>query len=59
MVGGLLENPVNGEASVGPTFACVIALEFRGKRVSDRFWHENPDQFTIGTKTRKINYIVN
>ncbi|XP_055341681.1 peroxidase-like [Paramacrobiotus metropolitanus] len=47
MVGGVMENPVNGEASVGPTFACVIALEFRGKRVSDRFWHENPDQFTL------------
>ncbi|OQV25948.1 Peroxidase [Hypsibius exemplaris] len=46
MVGGLMESPVNGEASVGPTFACVIALEFRGKRVADRFWHENPDQFS-------------
>ena len=48
VVGGLLERPVTPIASVGATTACLIALEFHGKRVADRFWFENPQQFSLG-----------
>ena len=47
-VGGILENIVNEEATVGPTFACIVALEFRNKRIADRFWYENPNILHIG-----------
>ncbi|GAU92093.1 hypothetical protein RvY_04222 [Ramazzottius varieornatus] len=47
MVGGMMEVPLTKDAAVGPAFGCVISLEFRSKRISDRYWHENPTQFPL------------
>ena len=47
----MVEEHVGG-GMVGPTFACIIAKQFRNLRVGDRFWYERPDQyigFTPGT----------
>jgi peroxidase len=43
--GAMVELPVRG-GLVGPTFACLIGQTFRNLRRGDRFWYENPDQFT-------------
>ncbi|XP_078588034.1 chorion peroxidase-like [Branchiostoma floridae x Branchiostoma japonicum] len=43
--GGLAEKSVPGGV-VGPTFACLIGLQFQELRVGDRFWFENSGQFT-------------
>ncbi|XP_019636850.1 PREDICTED: myeloperoxidase-like, partial [Branchiostoma belcheri] len=44
-VGGLAEESVR-DGIVGPTFACLIGLQFQALRMGDRFWFENEGQFT-------------
>ena len=46
---GLLERNVPG-GIVGPTFACIIARQFRKLRIGDRFWHERRDSVTGFTR---------
>ncbi|XP_048519800.1 uncharacterized protein LOC109542192 [Dendroctonus ponderosae] len=40
--GGMAERPLQG-GIVGPTFGCIIAIQFRQLRKCDRFWYENKD----------------
>ncbi|CAF0918628.1 unnamed protein product [Brachionus calyciflorus] len=43
--GGILEDVVPG-AKMGPTFMCIISHQMKVLRDGDRFWYENPSQFT-------------
>ena len=45
-VGGVLERPLT-DGALGPTFACMVAKQFRKLRVGDRFWYERFDP-TVG-----------
>ena len=47
-IGGLTETPLPG-ASVGPTFAAIIAKQFRNLRVTDRFFYDDLSQFVSFT----------
>lgn len=40
--GGMSERPLQG-GLVGPTFGCIIAIQFRQARKCDRFWYETDD----------------
>jgi len=40
--GGLVETPLHG-GLVGPTFGCILGIQFRNLRMCDRFWYENSD----------------
>ena len=56
--GGLSEVPLKG-ALVGPTFACVIGIQFQKLKKCDRFWYETSDaavRFTESqlTELRKV-----
>ncbi|VDK83441.1 unnamed protein product [Dibothriocephalus latus] len=44
-VGGVLEDVLPG-ARMGPTFACIIADQFKRLRSGDRLWYETPGLFT-------------
>jgi peroxidase len=47
-IGGLSENPVKG-AVVGPTFACILANQFKDLKKGDRFYYENGPSATSFT----------
>ncbi len=43
--GGLSETPLQG-ALVGPTFACIIGIQFQKLKKCDRYWYESNDAST-------------
>ncbi|XP_040565059.1 uncharacterized protein [Lepeophtheirus salmonis] len=49
--GGLAETALHG-GLVGPTFACIIGIQFRNLRKCDRFWYEGGNPLTRFTETQ-------
>lgn len=49
--GAMSERPLQG-GMIGPTFACIIAIQFRQLRKCDRFWYENDDPVTRFTEAQ-------
>ncbi|KAJ4441125.1 hypothetical protein ANN_10975 [Periplaneta americana] len=49
--GGMSERPLQG-GLVGPTFACIIGIQFRQLRKCDRYWYENEDQVVRFTEAQ-------
>lgn len=49
--GGLAETPLHG-GMVGPTFGCIIGIQFRSLRKCDRFWYENKDPLVRFTEAQ-------
>lgn len=54
-VGGISERPLSG-ALVGPTFANMIALQFRNLKMADRFFYDDISQSVAFTK-KQLNEI--
>jgi len=52
-VGGVTENPIAG-GLVGPTFANMIALQFRNLKFADRFFYDDLNQSVSFTKSSSI-----
>jgi len=49
--GGLAETPLHG-GLVGPTFGCIIGIQFRALKRCDRFWYENEDPLVRFTEAQ-------
>ncbi|XP_043224189.1 uncharacterized protein LOC122382646 isoform X1 [Amphibalanus amphitrite] len=49
--GGLAETPLHG-GLVGPTFGCIIGIQFRALKRCDRFWYENDDPLVRFTEAQ-------